>query len=308
MNDTLNKISAVIVSFNPNMDSFSRIIEETIVQVDTIIIVDNGSEVSTVNKLNKIALENSDVCLIKLPVNVGIASAQNSGIKEAFKNRSTHILFLDHDSIPDKCMVKNLLDVEKELLAKGKKVGVIGPTCIDRRTKTASGFVKKKGMFISRIYPEANKGYVETDFLISSGSLSRISVIKDVGYMNDGYFIDHVDTEWCFRAINCGYKLYGSAKALLNHSLGENVTRIWLLRWREIPQHKSFRYYYIFRNTLAMIRNTKMSFSWKVTHIYRLMLFLMFFSIIGNERKSNIKMIYRGIKDNTKNITGGYKD
>lgn len=304
MIDIVRKVVAVIVSYNPDQKVFLGIVNNTALQVEHVIIVDNGSNCSTLTWLELLTSKYANVSIIKLQKNEGIATAQNEGIKKAYEINCSHVLFLDHDSIPDLSMVKSLLKTEKELLDHGVKVGAVGPTCVDRRTNTASGFVKKNKIFISRIYPEKNSRYVETDFLISSGTLVNCSALKKIGLMNDGYFIDHVDTEWCFRAISLGYKLYGSGDAILNHSLGENVVRIWFGRWREIPQHNSFRYYYIFRNTLSMIRYTKMSFSWKVAHLYRLTLFLMFFGIIGNGRKKRLDMIYMGIRDHFKHIDG----
>lgn len=308
MSDVIRKVTAVIVSFNPNTEVFTKIIKKTMSQVSEIIIVDNGSDVTMLREVEILTHSYDNIKLIKLASNVGIASAQNIGIETALTLNCTHILFLDHDSIPDTKMVSCLLEVEEQLLENGVKVGAIGPTCVDRRTNTASGFVKKEKIFISRVYPDQNTKFIETDFLISSGTLVRANVLNDIGSMNDGYFIDHVDTEWCFRVTAKGYKLYGSASALLNHSLGECVVRVWCGRWREIPQHKPFRYYYIFRNTISMVKNTDMTLSWKITHLYRLFIFFAFFSLVGNQRMNNIKMIMRGIKDGFKNITGKYQD
>ncbi|WP_145584749.1 rhamnosyltransferase, partial [Yersinia intermedia] len=260
---------AVVVTFNPELDVFNRLIESITPQVDQIIIVDNGSSGEVRLSLEEVTINFPHLHLISLPDNIGIASAQNCGIKMSIDRGSSHILLLDHDSIPADDMVDKLLSLELKLLSQGRQVGAVGPTSVDRRTSTRSGFVRKNGIFIKRIYPDYLKGFVEADFLIASGTLIRTEVLQHVGLMNDGYFIDHVDTEWCFRAANLGYGLFGCGDALLNHSLGDSVIRIWIGRWREIPKHSPLRNYYIFRNTIHMVANTPMSVSWKLAHIYR---------------------------------------
>ncbi|AUP76471.1 hypothetical protein CWS02_09560 [Enterobacter sp. EA-1] len=162
-------------------------------------------------------------------------------------------------------------------------------------------------IFISRVFPDdCAEKFVEADFIISSGTLVRMSVLNDVG-MNSDYFIDHVDTEWCFRVINSGYKIYGAKDAFLNHNLGEKVVKIWLGRWREIPRHNDFRYYYIFRNTLVMIKNVPMPFSWKIAHLYRLSIFLFFFGFICKASSNRWGFIIRGLADGIKTRMGQFK-
>jgi len=159
-------------------------------------------------------------------------------------------------------------------------------------------------MLIHRCCPRRWEDYVETDFLISSGSLIRTTTIKDIGLMNDGYFIDHVDTEWCFRAIHKGYRLFGSAKAMLSHSLGDAVIKIWFARWREVPQHNPLRNYYTFRNTVRMIYHTPMSTPWRLAHCCRLVMFFTFFLIAGKPRMPRLKMMLLGLVHGVKGVQG----
>lgn len=301
------KVVSVIVTFNPNISAFIKILDSIVDQVDKVIIVDNASTQNIAKELNAIVHYEKFIEIIPLPENVGIGAAQNEGIKHAEKFNYTHILFLDHDSIPENNMVQELLKVERQLLKKGINIGAVGPTSVDRRTGTISGFVKRDFMFIKRIYPKHDECAVEADFLISSGTLTRKSVLDSVGLLNPQYFIDHVDTEWCFRVKQKNYHIYGSNYARLYHQLGEDIIRIWFLRWRELPQHKGFRYYYIFRNTIFMIRNTKMSLAWKLTHLQRLVMFAIIFTLVGDKKKEKISMVFKGITDGIKGKMGKMK-
>ncbi|EMX8400327.1 rhamnosyltransferase [Yersinia enterocolitica] len=304
MNLSRGSTFAVVVTFNPEVDVFNRLIDSIMPQVDQVIIVDNGSSNEIFLSLKKIIINYPHLHLISLQDNIGIASAQNCGIKMSIDMGASHILLLDHDSIPADDMVDKLLNLELKLLSQGRQVGAVGPTSVDRRTSTRSGFVRKNGIFIKRIYPDSLKGFIETDFLIASGTLIRVAVLQHVGLMNDGYFIDHVDTEWCFRAVNLGYELFGCRDALLNHSLGDSVIRIWIGRWREIPKHSPMRNYYIFRNTIHMVATTPMSVSWKLAHVYRLMMFFVFFMIAAKPRYGRFIMMFKGSFDGIRGISG----
>ncbi len=44
----------------------------------------------------------------------------------------------------------------------------------------------------------AGNGSLEVDTLNSSGSLISCEALRKVGLFDEGFFIDHVETEWCF--------------------------------------------------------------------------------------------------------------
>jgi len=131
---------------------------------------------------------------------------------------------------------------------------------------------------------------------ISSGSLIALETLDHVGVMDEGLFIDHVDTEWFLRARSKGYKAFGSCKAIMGHGLGENTHQVNIGgRKRNVPQHKPFRYYYIFRNSILLYKRRYASTLWKWNDIQRLgMIFIMFGFIVG-PRRENLSMMLKGI-------------
>ncbi|WP_410012884.1 glycosyltransferase family 2 protein [Sodalis sp. RH24] len=296
-------VGAVIVTYHPDPDVLSELLAAVGGQVQEVVIVDNGSAAACVAGLLAFAHGSPRRHILPQPGNLGIAAAQNRGIRRALDLHCTHVLLLDHDSIPAADMVAQLLLLETRLLADNIQVGAVGPTQVDRRTATRSGFVRKQSLFIRRRYPRRG-GYAETDFLISSGMLIRATALREIGLMNSGFFIDHVDTEWCFRAAHRGYRLFGAQQAVLRHTLGHGVVKIWCGRWREVPQHNPLRNYYLFRNTLVMVRRTPMSMTWRLAHLYRLALFLVFFLLAGKRRARRLRMMLRGIRDGVMGVEG----
>jgi rhamnosyltransferase len=135
-----------------------------------------------------------------------------------------------------------------------------------------------------------------------------MTALDAIGDMDASLFIDHVDTEWVLRAKSKGWLSFGHCKARMFHSLGEHRIRFWLGRWRDIPVHKPFRYYYIFRNSIVLHRRDYMGMHWKWVDMIRLLQIVIFMGLIPNERRNKISMIFRGIRDGVRGVTGKMPD
>jgi rhamnosyltransferase len=180
-----------------------------------------------------------------------------------------------------------------------KKLAAVGPATIDSRTgETAFFVVENAGLPKRWKLPASAKEcpkYVEVGFLIASGTLIPMDVIRHIGKMRSSYFIDHVDTEWCFRAKAAGYILLGVPAAKLSHSLGDTVKKIWFFGPRQVMYHKPLRDYYMFRNTLLMLRETQMSLTWKWHFLFRLFQFAVYFLVFSSERKQRVIYMAKGL-------------
>lgn len=289
-------VVAVVVTYNPDPETFGRLLAASSREVTAIVVVDNGSSQVNVEELCE---PDVGVPVEYLPrtSNVGIASAQNCGIAKARILQATHVLLLDHDSIPQSGMVRALIEADKDLRSKGIPVAAVGATPFDRRTGTRSKVIRMGKTGVQRLEWTGDEKYLEADFLISSGTLISLEALDRCGGMNEAYFIDHVDTEWCFRARSLGLRLFAVRGALLEHSLGDDVVRVWFGRWREVPVHSPVRDYYMFRNTVCMLLDTPMSGAWRFTHVYRLCLFAVFFCFGMRPRKERAKLMLKGILD-----------
>jgi rhamnosyltransferase len=291
------EVCTIIVTYNAEAslieDSIRRLRQEGVL----VVVVDNGSSPSAVAGLQQV-IDANQADMIVLPKNLGLAAAQNLGIRHAQDAGAQFVLLLDHDSLIEPGMVQAQLQAYEDLVARGVRVAALGPMAMDARTKTQPGFVKLAPPFIKRLhFGNDDKNLVEADFLNASGSLIPIQALHDIGLMNEGYFIDHVDTEWCLRAIARGYCIYGVCNARLLHRLGDNVIRIWFGRWREVSVHAPRRHYFVFRNTLLMLRTTPMPFTWRLTYILRLIQFLIFFAFVVPPRLQRLRFMALGILD-----------
>jgi rhamnosyltransferase len=166
--------------------------------------------------------------------NRGLAAAQNRGVRLARAAGATHVLFLDQDSVPQPGMTARLLRALQAYEALGIKVACVGPRM--------------------RCYGSLTRRREECDAIVSSGSLVPMAVLDAVGGMEEAFFIDQVDTEWCLRARARGYRVFGVPNALLDHRPGVGMRWIWLGSWRRLIRHPPYRHYTIFRNTLVLCR------------------------------------------------------
>lgn len=286
------QVGAVVVTYNADALHLERLLDALCEQVGGVVIVDNASAhaLRIGDRPSGASIE-----VIRCEHNVGIAAAHNLGLQRLREAGFSYGLLMDHDSLPLPGMVDSLLAADVALRRQGVRVAAVGPVTIDRRTGARSKFVKIRRGIVSRVDFSDGEAWVEADFLISSGTLLRLDVLQSVGGMNEGYFIDHVDTEWCLRALAAGYRIFGVRDALLDHSLGDRIVRVWFGRMREVPVHSPFRNYYMFRNTVAMLRHVPMPLAWKSALLYRMLQFLVFFVIGVGPRGVRARLMFKGI-------------
>jgi rhamnosyltransferase len=129
-------------------------------------------------------------------------------------------------------------------------------------------------------------------------------VLRALRGMRSNYFIDHVDTEWCLRARAAGYRLLVVPEARLHHRLGESVKRLPILGGRKIFYHAPLRDYYMFRNTLLMLRDVPMPVTWRVHLVIRLLQFAGYFLMLGDQRRQRMAHMWLGIRHGLRRVSG----
>jgi rhamnosyltransferase len=287
-------VGAVVVSYLPDPAVLMRVLFALVPQVSRIFLVDNGSGEKVTAELATF-LAGHNIELVSLSSNLGIAAAQNIGIRCVAELGLEFVILLDQDSIAASDMVDVLVESYRSLSCEGITPAAVGPATVDQRTGTLGKFARIRNGLVSQVSCSAVDNFVEADFLVSSGSLISLAVLEKLGEMNEGYFIDHVDTEWCLRARAQGLKLYGVCRARLLHTLGDKVLRVWFGRWREVAVHSPLRDYFMCRNTILMLRNPFMVGSWRIALLVRLAMFMVFFGFGVSPRNRRLKMMFKGL-------------
>ncbi len=301
------QILAVIVTYNPAIEALTRSIEALSEQQTRAVLIDNGSK--NIREIAELCESFDIVKLEALGENKGLGAAHNVGIQLAREYACEYVLLMDQDSIPLPGMVANLLAAH-QAKSKSEQLSAVGVTYLNADNGAESFFIRFGWLKFIRSYcgSRDDDGCVRADFLISSGSLIHLDTLEKVGAMDETLFIDHVDTEWFLRARGKGYQAYGVCDAVMQHGLGENTHRITLAgRQRNVPQHKPFRYYYIFRNSVLLYRRRYTSGLWVWNDVQRLMMILIMFGFFKRPRRANLSMMLKGIGHGIRGISGPLK-
>lgn len=281
------KICSVIVTYNPDLNKLSNLVRKLYVDGIYIIIVDNSLNFDFGFEGFK------NVNIISLGENFGIAKAQNIGIMKAIESSFDYIVFFDQDSVIDSNFFKKLYS--DYLSVSNRNIAAIGPRFVDENLGFYFPALKFNKIGLIKKIEVSNIDHpIEVSCLISSGTLISVSSLKDIGYMKEEFFIDYVDTEWCFRALSKGYKIYMSSSAVMKHSIGDDTIRF--LNFK-IPVHSGFRRYFRVRNLFLM---------WKMPYIPKILtaklmvtnfLHQLLLIILKKNKFSYIKFYFKAIKD-----------
>ncbi|MFZ6815385.1 glycosyltransferase family 2 protein [Undibacterium sp. Rencai35W] len=296
-------IAAVVVGFFPEVDVLQALLSRLHTQVQQLYLVDNGG----CDALDLSALPGCQH--IKLDKNYGLGYALNKGFEAANKNGASYVATFDQDSAPPDNLIATLF--AQHLLLKNKQINcaAIGPSFFDRREikKVYFPFYKEGTKGIQTILPQNhmdNTKIVEVDVLITSGMLIRTDAWLDTLRYDDGMFVDYTDTEWCFRARDKGYRLFGSTEVQMGHALSDAPpVRLFKLNFFH---YSALRRYYYFRNTLLICKKPYVSAAWKKRLLTGLALRFIVSLFYESKRWSQFIMMCKGIWAGLHNKNGAY--
>jgi rhamnosyltransferase len=234
-------IFTIVIAYYPDKHKLLQLCENLILQNTRVVVVDN-----TPDNLDLYAFpEKCDY--ISLGYNSGIAYAQNVGIRFARERNAAVIFFLDQDSTPPSSFISTLT---KELPITIPRV--VGPVRIDREKhfEYASEILNRIG-YPKKIYGRYSKHLIAVDSMISSGTGVTTITFQSVGLMDEDFFIDHVDDEWCLRARKCGVELFIHSGVEMQHSIGKKTQQ---LAGLTIFVSSAERCYYSMRNAIFLFK------------------------------------------------------
>lgn len=245
-------IAAVIVSYRSDERLF-RGLEALAPQVGRIIVVDNDSGDQITQELNRAAEDAGDkIRLVLNDENVGLAAAQNQGIRLALEEGADWVLLLDDDSIPDAGMVDTLLATHAGHPAR-ERIGLVAPRLHDAEgTLKARAYVSKHAFDFRPVRLGPGDVLDNVAFVMASGSLVKADVFRQIGLMREDFFVDYIDFEFAFRMRKFGWNLIAVGDAGLEHRLGEFEHKRLFGRDFRFNSHSGFRRYHIYRNRMRV--------------------------------------------------------
>lgn len=276
------RTSAIIVLYNDDSNVVEENIKRISRQVDIVYLIDNSST-SFAQRFSKI----NKVKYLPQYKNLGIAAAQNIGIRKAIKAKSDYIFFSDSDSeIPDGAIVK----LEKKLCELVNDIPLTGGICTSAFNETTNREISLRGNFIKEIQ---EKKVTEVTYMMNSGSLIPTKLFTKVGLMWEDLFIDDVDCEWCWRATKKYHlRFFQDNTITIKHHLG-NISKKVGNKTRSISPPQ--RLFYQYRNFIWMFRKGYAPYQWLLYNSWKYLVKFFYFPLFVRPRNKCFVNILKGI-------------
>jgi GT2 family glycosyltransferase len=211
-----------------------------------IIVVDNGSVDGSVALLEKYP----DVEVIRHSKNKGYAGGVNPGFQRAIDLKLDYVAAFNNDAVADKDWLKHLaeaLDAQPEVGVVACKILNADGSHIDSTGDyyTTWGLPYPRG----RDETDINKYDGQTDIFAASGgaSLYRVTMLEEVGLLDEDFFAYYEDVDLSFRAQLAGWKVQFVPSAVVYHQISATSSKIkgfatyqtmknlpWLF-WKNVP-------------------------------------------------------------------------
>lgn len=288
------RIAGIIVVYFPDYVRLESLVIRLQGQVSVVYIVNNGLVDEPYRKFVDL-MRSAGVEFISMSGNAGVASALNRGISEAQKNHIDACWTFDQDSIPGPEDGSKLSETLQRARRENLKVAAIAPTVVNLHRQ-------------NRVLPFLvfdTEGAIREDYIhfertvgaaITSGMLICTQAWLESGGMRDDYFIDLVDTEWCFRTRWLGYRIICNPQARVDHCLGEGSLGAGNRFAGLLRQRSAFRTFHMIRNALMLGKEAYAPPNWYAYVTPKLIRTSFLALIAGPDRIGQVKAIFTGIK------------
>ncbi len=180
----------------------------------------------------------------------GIAGAFNQGMERLIDQKCTLLFTFDQDSVVPEDYFATMIQASSDLACPRF---IIGPKIFDINVNRYIPLLVMNRFSVTLIQiTDEDKGLLSCSSMISSGSVLSAETYRAVGAFREDYFIDQVDTEYCFRALQQGIPLYINTALVMKHEIGKRLDRkiglFNFIQWNYVP----LRQYYSARNCVHL--------------------------------------------------------
>lgn len=276
------KICAITTTYYPDeniiLENFNRIKD----YIDKYIIVDNSDNYEF-KMLNSI----DNIVIIQNKINSGVAKGINIGIEKVSEYNPKYVVLFDQDSLSD----KDMLPVMINTIQKKENIRILTPNIVD--------YILNEEIHKKYFKIDSDKSIKSIESTQLSGMIVEYDVLK-IHKFNEKYFLNLVDSEWCWRVKKNGLEIFLQPSAKLFHSFGHGKKKF--IKYT-FYYGKPFRMYYTTRDILYSLR-----FSDATTQIKTKLLIKFFISwlevILLDNKTLRWKFLCLGVRHYFKGIRG----
>lgn len=218
-------VTVIILNWNGWEDTIECL--QSVLKIDYsnfhVLVVDNGSSDESVQQIRQAF---PDVELLETRKNLGYAGGNNAGIIHALKHNPEFILLLNNDTVID----PNILTAFTSAAALCPQGGMFGaksyyyskPTLIwslGGKWDTSISELVSLHQGLEDSETSFDRPF-EVDYVLGCALLCRVEMIKKIGVMEEAFFLNFEEMDWCYRARKAGYLSYSVPDARLWHKVG----------------------------------------------------------------------------------------
>jgi len=232
-------VSVIIVNWNTAQllkDCLESLYCQTQMADFEVIVVDNASDDDSVKIVKELFPQ---TIVIENKNNMGYAAANNIGISKA---RGRYALILNSDTI----FIDDSISKVYSYADNHKDAAIISCKMLNKDMTLQSNtylFPSLLNLFLaatylyklfpkSRFFARERMGWwdwndtMEVDVIVGCFMLVRMEAIREVGVMDDDYFMYYEETDWCYRFKKAGWKnLYAPVSEVI-HLGGESTKKL----------------------------------------------------------------------------------
>lgn len=286
--------AAGIVTFNPDRERLIENLRAVSPQVAWVLVFDNGS--SNVAEVRSAVKEFENAQLIESADNLGIAAALNRLAANAIDRGYEWMVTLDQDSVCAPDLVATLSKYVDE------RTPLLTPYIVDRNKVSVDEYHKLELPPVQYFRHAASKG------AITSGGLTYLPILDEVGGFDELFFIDCVDYDFNMRIMRAGYRIARVNGTYLLHELGQ-ADKTWLRTPRRTLDgqwcwetfysfgHSSTRCYYKARNRVLYSKRHWRSIGFANEGVVQIPQQILLTLLFETRRLVKLRAFLRGILD-----------
>lgn len=223
------KVSINVLSWNQPLDTIECV--ESCKKIDydnyEIVILDNNS---TDNSMQLFKEHLPDVRIIQNSDNLGYAGGNNVGIRFALEQSADYVLILNNDVVVEPDFLTKLINA----MEINPKAGMGAPKVLyyDRRSfinslGTSMNWMRLRPLlgYCNQIDDDHFSEVLKKDILVGCALLIKKDAIKQIGLLDENFYLIHEEADWCYRSLRSGFENIVVPKAAVYHKVSKTIKK-----------------------------------------------------------------------------------
>ncbi len=228
---TNGSVAIIVLNWNNETDTIDclRSLEKITYPNYKVFLVDNGSKEESVSLLRP--FHKDKVVLIENGKNLGFSGGNNVGIRRALAEGFTYVFLLNNDTV----VAPDFLEKMVAVAGDNAQNGIVGPKIYyyaePQRIWYGGGLIRwpKGGVHPGQGEIDAHpdeSAPLETGYVTGCALLIKARAIREIGGLDEDFFLYHEDTDWSVRARKAGYAIMYAPAAKVYHKVSRTASAL----------------------------------------------------------------------------------